>query len=226
MDTPFADDPPADAAALRTLLEDAVSWPLPEVTRQDLDVYVSALDGWAPRLDLIAPRSRAELWDLPLADAAVLAREEAVMGTGAIRVVDVGSGGGAPGIPLAILLAALGRPCHMTLVEPRAKRVTFLRSVAAQIRSASIEVVRGRSDSLPAHAFDVAVSRATFVPEEWLVEGTRLARDALWLLLARAELPPLAEQRVTRDVGYCWPLTEATRRAVRCRTLWDSSLHP
>jgi hypothetical protein len=59
--------------------------------------------------------------------------------------------------------------------------------------------------------FDVAVSRATLAPAEWLALGSTLA-DKVWVLLAREEPPPGS---IEEDVKYTWPRTGAQRRAVR-----------
>jgi hypothetical protein len=60
----------------------------------------------------------------------------------------------------------------------------------------------------------VAVSRATFGPDEWLEEGARLSRGRVWVLLAHAAPPALGAWRVLERVDYEWPLTAAPRTAV------------
>lgn len=171
-----------------------------------LSQYLTLVDTWNARQDLTAARNTDELVDLFVADAAVLAAAD----PRANGWVDVGSGAGAPGLPLAILRPEL----RLTLVEPRTKRVAFLRTVVGTLDLA-VEVRRSRSEELPAASFDVAVARATLQPEEWLPEGGRLAREAVWLLLAQAEPPTHPGWRADIDIVYRWPLTGAERRAVR-----------
>jgi 16S rRNA (guanine527-N7)-methyltransferase len=163
---------------------------------------------WSAKLDLTAARSADELVDLIVADAALVSRHH--LERGGERWVDVGSGGGAPGLPLSILLPG----ARLTLVEPKQKRVAFLRSAIGTL-GLDAKVVRGRSDELSADAWDVAISRATLPPADWLSEGTRLARAACWVLLARAEPPELVGYRPDVDARYTWPLTGVERRAVR-----------
>ncbi|MBI5511738.1 MAG: 16S rRNA (guanine(527)-N(7))-methyltransferase RsmG [Deltaproteobacteria bacterium] len=74
------------------------------------------------------------------------------------EVVDLGSGAGYPGIPLAI--AEPGR--RVTLVEPRRKRASFLETVAARLGLSNVVVVVGRSDDEPAVRAANVVTRATF----------------------------------------------------------------
>lgn len=164
---------------------------------------------WNRRVDLTAARSPEELVDLYLIDALVLASAEPAP-LAPQHWLDVGSGAGAPGLVVQLLRPEL----QLTLVEPRAKRVAFLRTALGQLQLGS-RLESGRSDQLPTPACDVALSRATFPPPEWLAEGARLAREAVWVLLARGETPALAGWRLERELSYEWPLTHAPRRALR-----------
>lgn len=163
---------------------------------------------WNDKVDLTAAREPDALVDLFVADAAVVAAEHPEPDQ---RWVDVGSGAGAPGIPLAVLSAS----ASFTLVEPKAKRVAFLRTAVGALGLQRVRVERARSDALSAASFDVAISRATLEPAEWLEEATRIATAAAWLLLARSEPPSVQGWRIDRDRAYELPLTRAPRRAVR-----------
>lgn len=186
------------------------SFELPNVTadtKRALREYCDLVVSWGQRIDLTAARSADELVDLLLADAfAITAARTASRDE---HWFDVGSGVGAPGIPLALL-----SPIKMTLIEPRTKRVAFLRTAAGSLSRPDIQVRRTRSDEFSAGSCDVAVSRATLPPPEWLIEGARLATRSVWLLLARAALPELGSLRIISDVSYRWPLTGVERRAV------------
>lgn len=90
---------------------------------------------------LIGPREVPRLWDRHLLNSVALAP---LVPAGA-RVVDVGSGAGLPGIPLA-----LARPdLTVTLLEPLARRVTFLDECVDALRLANVTVVRGRAEEGP-----------------------------------------------------------------------------
>jgi 16S rRNA (guanine527-N7)-methyltransferase len=208
-------DPSLDDELIRRRVEPLLGRSLSAASRADLATYLAELRSWGARLDLVAPRTKEEFLDLAIWDAAIVAREEASAGSVEDRLVDVGSGGGAPGIPLAIFLAALRGSCSLTLVEPRAKRVTFLRTVSAKLTTVRLDVVRGRSEDLPTAGFDVAISRATLAPDAWLREGSRLATKAVWVLLARGEAPAGAAWSAARDIDYEWPLGGHRRRALR-----------
>ncbi|MBX3128318.1 MAG: class I SAM-dependent methyltransferase [Polyangiaceae bacterium] len=160
---------------------------------------------WTKRVDLTAARDPDTLVDLYLADAWVLA---AAGSEGSW--VDVGAGGGAPGLALAMLRPTL----ELTLVESRAKRVAFLRTSGADLGLENVRVLRSRSEQLLARSFDVAVSRAALPPVQWLAEGTRLARRSVWVLLAGQAAPTRSGARICRELTYTWPLTRTPRRAV------------
>ena len=86
---------------------------------------------------LIGPREVDRLWDRHLLNSAVIAERV----PGGATVVDVGSGAGLPGIPLA-----LARPdLEITLVEPMARRVEWLDEVVDEL-GLDIAVVRGRAE--------------------------------------------------------------------------------
>lgn len=188
--------------------------------------YLDEVVRWNAKTDLTAARTAEELVDVTLADASVIAGasfgpsgapgEPSAASSEMPRTrrawVDVGSGAGAPGLVLALLLPDSLR---MTLVEPKDRRVAFLRSVVGTLGLSHVTVTRGRSDTLPPHGWETAVSRATLPPPEWLREGARLARSEVWVLLARDEAPVLPGFRVESDIRYEWPLTSAPRRALR-----------
>jgi 16S rRNA (guanine527-N7)-methyltransferase len=201
--------PPEGFAARveRALSGFAIPSVAPDVVRQ-LIAYCELAVAWNQRVDLTAARSPDELVDLLLADALAIAGACLTTSKGE-RWLDVGSGVGAPGIPLALLL-----PMKMTLVEPREKRVAFLRTAVGSLSRPDIAVSRTRSDVFPKASCAVAVSRATLPPQEWLTEGARLATNGVWLLLAKAGLPELGGRQVLTDIRYRWPLTGAERRAV------------
>jgi len=170
--------------------------------------WLNLLSEWNKRIDLTAARSDSERFDLMLADAAFVAQ---YIDHGA-RVIDVGSGAGAPGLALALMRPDL----HVTLVEPLAKRIAFLRTAIGATGRTDISVVRehGQTVAETVHApFDVAISRATLPPAEWLELGLRLA-PRVWVLLAREEPPTSLQAHTSKDAPYTWPATGAQRRAV------------
>ncbi|WP_425301561.1 16S rRNA (guanine(527)-N(7))-methyltransferase RsmG [Nocardia wallacei] len=117
--------------------------------------YCAALAAAGVQRGLIGPREVPRLWDRHILNCAVLGE---LIPTGA-AVVDIGSGAGLPGIPLAIARPDL----RVTLVEPLLRRTIFL---AEFIEEAGLEVtvVRGRAEQPDvrkvAGGADVVTSRA------------------------------------------------------------------
>jgi len=90
---------------------------------------------------MIGPREVPRLWERHLLNSAAIA---SLVSVGA-RVVDVGSGAGLPGIPLA-----LARPdLTVTLLEPLARRVAFLTECVRRLGLERVTVVRGRAEEGP-----------------------------------------------------------------------------
>ena len=184
--------------------------------REAVLCWVDAVADWNQRVDLTAARNDDELVDLLLADAATLASWLPQRGTQ--RLVDVGTGAGAPGLPLALLRGDLA----VTLVEPMQKRATLLRMVLGRVAAAAgaapaARVLQERGERLR-ERYGVALSRATLPPPQWLALGARLApAGEVIVLLAREPAPELAgwEQEARKD--YRWPLTGAERSLVRYR---------
>jgi 16S rRNA (guanine527-N7)-methyltransferase len=183
-----------------------LSLTLEEGARHQLVTWLDLVVTWSERVDLTAARDADTLADLLLADAALLASTEL-----AGSVIDVGSGVGAPAIPLAILRPSLS----LTLVEPRERRAAFLRTSCGALSRPDIRLLRARSMEVEAGTVDVAISRATLPPPAWLREGARLAQRAVWVLLGQDEPPALASWLPDLDLSYEWPLTGGRRRAVR-----------
>lgn len=176
----------------------------------DLVTWLERLQEWNERIDLTAARTPEELVDLMLADAMVLGPR---IPEGS-RVVDVGTGAGAPGLALALLR----RDLRVTLVEPLGKRAAFLRTVLGAVSRPDVTIERARGEAVAGRrAWDVAVSRATLAPAAWLDLGVTLAAPggSVWALLAKDQAPSSPRAQLVEDVSYTWPLTGAPRRAVR-----------
>lgn len=136
--------------------------------------FCSLLIEWNRRLNLTGAPDSETIVSEHLPDSLAAAR---LVPSGA-EVLDVGSGGGLPAVPLAIL-----RPdCSFTLAEPRAKRVAFLRAAIRECGCARASVVRARHDEV-SRRFSLAMSRATFSPAEWLRISSALIAPASHVLV-------------------------------------------
>nr|WP_255216196.1 RsmG family class I SAM-dependent methyltransferase [Pseudenhygromyxa sp. WMMC2535] len=140
---------------------------------------------------------------------AALARQLGQQG----RWLDVGSGGGFPGLVLAAVLPEL----TFTLVEPRAKRASVLELGLAKLGRRDCGVCRGRIDAgrwisiggdRLERSFDAASARAVFSPERWVEEGRPWLADGgvLYLHLRVGDLAPLGVDELGRIERGKWSL--------------------
>jgi len=134
--------------------------------------YAKLLLRWNARINLTAARSIDVLIAEHFPDAFALALKL----DQTAQVIDVGSGGGLPAIPLALLRPHLG----LELSEPIAKKAAFLRTAVRELGltpRVSVELARGEAIARKRpRSFDAAISRATLAPEKWLELGARLVR--------------------------------------------------
>ena len=139
---------------------------------------------------LLGPREAERVWDRHLLNSAALAT---LLARGS-RVVDVGSGAGLPGIPLA-----LARPdLRITLLEPLLRRTRFLEEVVARVGLPNVAVRRGRAEEAAPDDADVAVSRAV-APME------KLARWCLPLVRPGGEMLAIKGERAATELAAAAP---------------------
>lgn len=117
--------------------------------------YAQWLAGAGVERGLLGPREVERIWERHLLNSAVV---EELLGAGE-RIIDIGSGAGLPGIPLAIARPDL----EVVLLEPLLRRSEFLNEVVDELGLA-VEVVRGRAEEPSVRSRfgerDAAVSRA------------------------------------------------------------------
>jgi 16S rRNA (guanine527-N7)-methyltransferase len=125
---------------------------LPDTTQAKLLDYLELIDKWNRVYNLTAVREREKMLAHHLLDSLAVAPHL----TG-LSLLDVGSGAGLPGIPLA-----LARPqCSVTLLEANHKKATFLKQAAIELELANVEIVNERVESWEAaRRYDIVISRA------------------------------------------------------------------
>jgi 16S rRNA (guanine527-N7)-methyltransferase len=109
-----------------------------------LDAYMRVLAEWNRKINLTAfspDEPGNDALDRLLMEPLAAAR---LVPDGAVRWVDVGSGGGSPAIPLKVMRPA----AHLTMVESKARKVAFLREVVRVLELADADVVQARFEDL------------------------------------------------------------------------------
>lgn len=195
----------------------ALGLTLPEGAEGKLLAYLALLDKWNRVYNLTAVRDAERMVSHHLLDS--LAAVPFFLGgdSDLICVLDVGSGGGLPGIPLAIARPEL----QVTLIDSIAKKTAFLLQAKAELGLANLNIVTGRVEAFhPETGFDVVTSRA-FSDLREFVTLTRhvLAPGGRWLamkgLYPNEEivlLPPGV--KVSADHVLAVPGLEASRHLI------------
>jgi 16S rRNA (guanine527-N7)-methyltransferase len=115
--------------------------PVSRETIKRLDVFRQLLERWQARTNLVAPDTLAQFWTRHVADSLQLLP----LAPHARLWIDLGSGGGFPGLVIAIALR--GTSSRHVLIESSQKKCAFLREVARQT-GAEAEIVNGRIESV------------------------------------------------------------------------------
>jgi 16S rRNA (guanine527-N7)-methyltransferase len=138
-----------------------------------LERYLDLLVKWNAAYNLTAVRDRAQMHAQHLADclAVVAPLRRELGGTTAARILDVGSGGGLPGVVLAIAESGW----DVTCVDAVGKKAAFVRQVAGELALPNLHAEHTRVEKLDAVPFDVIIARA-FAS---LADFTRLTRRIL-----------------------------------------------
>ncbi|PBB31352.1 16S rRNA (guanine(527)-N(7))-methyltransferase RsmG [Mesorhizobium sp. WSM3882] len=150
--------------------------PVSRETFERLQAFERHFQKWNRSINLAAPSTLDDVWRRHILDSAQLAR----IAPTAMRWVDLGSGGGFPGLVLGFLLAE--RPgATIDLVESNRKKASFLQSVVGQFGLPARVLARRIDDSYPlVSAPQVITARAlTGLPDlldlaaPWLTKGAR-----------------------------------------------------
>jgi 16S rRNA (guanine527-N7)-methyltransferase len=152
-------------AALRQGAQEILGHPLASEQVDRFTKYMELLVKWQRVQRLVGSTDADSMVHDLLLDSLLFVR---VLPPDIRRLMDLGSGAGLPGIPLAIVLPT----AEVTLVEARQKRASFLSAVVRDLSLPATRVIGSRAESLLpdlAHAFDVVVMRcagpvATMMP--------------------------------------------------------------
>ena len=149
---------------------------LSQAQQQQLLAYITLLSKWNQVYNLTAITELDQMISHHLLDS--LAVLPFIQGK---RILDVGSGAGLPGIPLAIALPAY----RFTLLDSLARRTRFLSYVVASLGLTNVEVVQARMQAYrPACQFDTITARAVATCREIVEKTQSLCKTSgQWILL-------------------------------------------
>ena len=125
-------------------------------TCERLEAYVALLTRWNARINLVAPTTIETAWTRHIADSTQLFD---LAPASASSWIDLGSGAGLPGLPIAALAAEKSPGLHVTLVESDTRKAAFL-TTAAREMSLDVTIEARRIGALAARPYDVVSARA------------------------------------------------------------------
>jgi len=131
---------------------------LPNVSRETndkLEHFVSLVEKWTIKINLISRASVPHIWDRHIVDSQQIYDHAPA----ADHWVDLGSGGGFPGVVLSILAQGEGRGTNFTLVESDQRKCLFLRTAIREL-SLNAQVINGRIEEIEPLNADVLTARA------------------------------------------------------------------
>lgn len=130
--------------------------------------YAEKLAADSDTFGLLGPRELPRIWSRHVINSALLAE---LVPSGS-KVVDVGSGAGLPGIPMAIAQPET----QFTLVEPMERRSNWMQGAVDDLGISNVRIIRARAEDVTETDFDFATARAVAALEKLLRLLTPLIR--------------------------------------------------
>lgn len=198
-------------------------------------VYLSELKRWNKAYNLTALKKDKDIIIKHFLDSLLYLK---AMPDEKIKVADVGSGAGFPGIPIKIIRPKI----EMYLIEPSRKKCAFLRHIIRELHLKKIEVIEKRIEDVrvvqgsypleewdfakgtvsPLGAVDVAVTRALFSIKDFIKKASRIIKEGGILILSKG--PKVEEEiKILKDIRYelltlPLPLSDIKRHIVKIIT--------
>lgn len=181
--------------------------------------YLSELKKWNKAYNLTALKKDEDIIIKHFLDSLLYLK---AIPNGEIRIADVGSGAGFPGIPIKIIMPEI----EMFLIEPSRKKSAFLNHIIRQLKLKRIEVIEKRIEEIKVgrelpFSVDAAVTRALFSIGDFIKKAKPIVREGGILILNKG--PKVREEiRTIKDLNYeilhlSLPLSDVKRNIVVIR---------
>ena len=169
-----------DASQVAIILEQGLSELGLQLSVDKLLHYLQLLEKWNHAYNLTAIRNIESMATRHIIDS--LAILPWVKG---LHVLDVGTGAGLPGVPLALAQPDL----QVVLLDSNGKKIRFLQAVKRELLLDNVEIIQTRVENYrPSHGFDTVISRA-FSDVEQMIHWTQhlIAVEGIWLAMKGRE---------------------------------------
>jgi 16S rRNA (guanine527-N7)-methyltransferase len=190
---------------------------------QNISTYIDILQRWNARINLTAIRDEEEIVTRHFGESLFAACHlfplcssvpSVVSG---VRVADVGSGAGFPGIPIKLWAPEIS----LTLIESNQKKATFLKEVTRALTLTDVNIQTTRAESLASASFAVVTLRAVERFESILPVAANLVAPGgrLALLISQTQLPQAqsALSALTWSDPIAIPASQSRVFAIACR---------
>ena len=144
--------------------------------KDKFDTLLDELERWNKKVNLTAIRDRDEM---------VVAHIEDSLAAGPLlhgqKILDVGTGAGFPGLPLAIAEPE----CEFTLLDSNNKKIMFVQHVAGLLGLDNVTAIKSRAeDYAPGYRFDTVIARAVAaVPQLLEIAGRHVGEEGVFIAL-------------------------------------------
>ncbi|BCG62407.1 MAG: 16S rRNA (guanine527-N7)-methyltransferase [Methyloprofundus sp.] len=197
----------------RAVLQEGVAELGIEATEQQIDLllaFVKLIAKWNKAYNLSAIRKQEDMLHLHILDS--LAVLPYVVGE---KIIDVGTGAGLPGIPLAIFMPSV----QFTLLDSNSKKTRFVQQSIMELDLKNVEIVHGRVEELGRVAeYDVVISRAFTSLHDMMGLTEYLLQPQGMLLAMKGQVPKLELEKIGKTYSVesiAVPGVDAERCLVR-----------
>ena len=200
-----------DAASIQKRAMELLAMELTEDQAQKLSRFADLLIKWNESYNLTSITSPKDVLDLHLVDSLALAKCSGDLLNGSKTVLDVGSGGGLPAIPLAIVRPEL----EITMVDAVQKKTIFQRQAISMLRLKNIKAEHTRVEQIKDRTFDVITSRA-FASLSDMIHLTEhlLAPGGVWLAM-KGKFPQEEVDALPQNVSISTVFTVENMKVAR-----------
>ena len=171
-----------------------LSQPVDDDAVSRLELLLNELEKWNRKVNLTAIRNRDEMVTAHILDS--LVARSLLQGR---QVLDVGTGPGFPGLPLAIVEPDR----EFTLLDSNNKKIMFVQHAAGLLGLDNVTAVKGRGeDYAPGHRFDTVIARAlAALPRLVEIAGHHVREDGVFVAL-KGRYPAKELEQVTAPWSY------------------------